>query len=146
MHVILVFLSGQIFFLFAFFFFFFFFFNVPINSKSKKGRLSCLVLFYISTKYHQNIPKGTQVTEQKRSFTPTPTGSIPKTICPPPPPAIEQDQTYMTTCLSYFWSYHPLFYLKKILFLLCNSNTLWNSLMVLGRNVEQDQKMCHVQE
>ena len=43
---------------------------------------SQLVLIYISTKYHQNIPKGIQVTERTRSFTPTPTGSIPKTICP----------------------------------------------------------------
>ena len=31
------------------------------------------------------------------------------------------------------------FYLKKILCLLCNSNTLWNISMVLGRNVEHDQ-------
>ena len=38
------------------------------------------------------------------------------------------------------------FYLKKILCPLCNSNTLWNILMVLGRNVEQDQTMCRVQE
>ena len=41
----------------------------------------CLVLFYISTKYHQNIPKGIQVTERTRSFTPMPTltpkGSFP---------------------------------------------------------------------
>ena len=48
-----------------------------------------LLLFYISTKYHQNIPKGMQVTEWTRSFmltsTLTPTGSIPKTICPPAP-------------------------------------------------------------
>ena len=28
-----------------------------------------LVLIYISTKYHQHIPKGNQVTEQTRSFT-----------------------------------------------------------------------------
>ena len=63
------------------------------------------------------------------------------------------DQDKMTCCiqdwqlwLSYFWSYRPLFYLKKILCLLCNLNTLWNILMVLGRNVEQDQTTCHVQE
>ena len=31
-----------------------------------------LVLIYISTKYHQNILKGIQVTERTRSFTPTP--------------------------------------------------------------------------
>ena len=37
--------------------------------------------------YHQNIPKGIQVTEQTRSFKPTSTqtGSIPKTICPRTP-------------------------------------------------------------
>ena len=48
--------------------------------------------------------------------------------------------------LSYLWSYHPLFYLKKISCPLCNSNTLWSILMVLGRNVEQDQTTCCVQE
>ena len=42
-----------------------------------------LALIYISTKYHKNIPKGIQATEQTRSFTPTPqtpTVSAPKTI------------------------------------------------------------------
>ena len=29
---------------------------------------------------------------------------------------------------------------------LCNVNTLWNILMVLGRNVEQDETTCHLQE
>ena len=48
--------------------------------------------------------------------------------------------------LSYFWSYHPLFYLKKSSCPLCNLNTLWSILMVLGRNVEQDQATCCVQE
>ena len=48
--------------------------------------------------------------------------------------------------LSYFRSYHPLFYLKKISCPLYNSNTLWNILIVLSRNVEQDQTTCHVQE
>ena len=48
--------------------------------------------------------------------------------------------------LSYFWSYHPLFYLKKNLCPLCNSNSLWNILMVLGRNVEQVQTPYRVQE
>ena len=28
----------------------------------------------------------------------------------------------------------------------CNWNTLWNIPMVLGRNVEQDQLPCHIQE
>ena len=64
---------------------------------------------------------------------------------------VEQDQKMCRIqewqlCLSYFWSYHPLLYLKKISCLLCNSNTLWNILMVLGRNVEQDQKMCCIKE
>ena len=29
---------------------------------------------------------------------------------------------------------------------LCKSKTVWNIVMILGRNVEQDQTMCHVQE
>ena len=29
---------------------------------------------------------------------------------------------------------------------LCKSNTLWNILMILGRNEEQDQMTCHIQE
>ena len=29
---------------------------------------------------------------------------------------------------------------------LCNSNTVWNIFMILGRNVEQDKMMCLVQE
>ena len=29
---------------------------------------------------------------------------------------------------------------------LCKSETLWNIFMILGRNVELDQTMCHVQE
>ena len=72
---------------------------------------------------------------------------------------IEQDQATCRVqewplCLFYFWIYHPLFYLKKILCPLwkkilcplCNSNTLWNISMVLGRNVEQDQTTCRIQE
>ena len=61
-----------------------------ITPKVKKAELSFLyatcrlVLFYISTTYHQNIPKGIQVTERTRNFTPsptpTPTGSVPKTM------------------------------------------------------------------
>ena len=59
-----------------------------ITPKVRKPELSVLyaihhlVLIYISTKYHQNIPKDIQVTEWTRSFMPTPTGSIPKTVCP----------------------------------------------------------------
>ena len=64
---------------------------------------------------------------------------------------VEQDKA---TChvqewqlwLSYFWSYFPLFCLKYILCPLCNSNTLWNSLMVFDRNVEQDETTCRIQE
>ena len=29
---------------------------------------------------------------------------------------------------------------------LCKSKTLWNIFMILGRNVEQDQRTCRVQE
>ena len=29
---------------------------------------------------------------------------------------------------------------------LCKSKNLWNIFMILGRNVEQDQTTCHVQE
>ena len=29
---------------------------------------------------------------------------------------------------------------------LCKSKTLWNIFMILGRNLEQDQTTCHVQE
>ena len=63
----------------------------------------------------------------------------------------EQDQTMCLVqewqlCFCCFWSYHPLFYLKKISCPLCNSKTLRNISMVLGRNVEQDQTTCRVQE
>ena len=33
-----------------------------------------------------------------------------------------------------------------ILCLHCKSKTLWNIFMIHGRNVEQDQATCHVQE
>ena len=64
---------------------------------------------------------------------------------------VEQDQMTCRIqewqlCLSYFWRYLPLFCLKQISHLLCNWNTLWNISIVLGRNVEQDQMMCRVQE
>ena len=64
---------------------------------------------------------------------------------------IEQDKK--TCCiqewqlwLSYFFNYFPLFCLKKILCPLCNSNTFWNILMVLGGNVGQYQTTCCIQE
>ena len=59
-----------------------------ITPKVRKPELSILyatghlVLIYISTKYHQNIRQRIQVTERTRSLTPTPTGSVPKTISP----------------------------------------------------------------
>ena len=28
----------------------------------------------------------------------------------------------------------------------CKSKTFWNIFMILGRNVEQDQTKCHIQE
>ena len=61
-----------------------------ITPKIRKPALSFfyttspLVLFYISNKYHQNMPKGIQVTEQTRSFIQMPTESVPKTVCFPP--------------------------------------------------------------
>ena len=64
---------------------------------------------------------------------------------------VDQEETacHIQDCqlwLSYFRSYHPLFYLKKISCPLCNSNTLWSISTILGRNVEQDQTLCRVQE
>ena len=62
-----------------------------VTPKVRKAELSSfyakrrLVLFYISTKYNQNIPKGIQVTERTRRFIPTPTGSVPKTFMSSPP-------------------------------------------------------------
>ena len=38
------------------------------NSKSKEGRVVILVLFYSSTRYHQNILKGILVAEQTRNL------------------------------------------------------------------------------
>ena len=34
----------------------------------------------------------------------------------------------------------------KTSYLLCNLNTLWNIFVILGRNVDQDKRTCHVQE
>ena len=55
------------------------------TNEQANDALNNWALIYISTKYNQNIPKGIQVTERTRGFMPTPTGSVPKTICPPPP-------------------------------------------------------------
>ena len=38
----------------------------------------------------------------------------------------------------YFWSYLP--------FLCLNMNTLWNILMIIGRNIEQEEITCCIQE
>ena len=82
---------------------------------------------------------------------------------------VEQDQTRCRIqewqlYLSYFWHYLPLLYLtliihwfcvrsvifdsdnSLILCPLCKSKTLLNIFIILGRNVEQDQTMCQVQE
>ena len=67
---------------------------------------------------------------------------------------VEQDQTTCRIqewqlCLFYFWRYLPLLCLTDyplILCLLSKSKTLWNIFMILGRNVEQDQMTCWVQE
>ena len=54
-------------------------------------------------------------------------------------------RTRMTTVAFLLWSYLPLC-LNLILYLLSNSNTLHNILMILSRNVEQDEMTCHLQE
>ena len=55
-------------------------------------------------------------------------------------------RTRMTTLAFFFLELSSfLLFLKLILCPLCNSNTLWNILMVFGRNVEQDET-CHIQE
>ena len=48
--------------------------------------------------------------------------------------------------LSYCCGYLPLFRLKYISCPLRNSNTLWNTLMVIGRNVEKDKTTCYIEE
>ena len=48
--------------------------------------------------------------------------------------------------LSYFWSHLHFLCLNLISCSLCNSNTLWIILILLGRNVEQEQTTCCVQE
>ena len=87
-----------------------------ITPKVRKSELSFLyeirhlVLIYISTKCHQNIPKAIHVTEQTRSFTRTPTGSVPKSISPPPPHALvggqggggHNDQKCKILCINFY--------------------------------------------
>ena len=48
--------------------------------------------------------------------------------------------------LSYFLSYLPFLYLNLISCPLCNTNTLWNILMILDRNIELDEMTCWVQK
>ena len=64
---------------------------------------------------------------------------------------VEEDE--MTCCiqewqlwLSYFWSYLSFLGLNLILCPLCNFNTLWIILILLSRNVEQNEITCCVQE
>ena len=52
--------------------------------------------------------------------------------------------TRMTTLAFLLWIYLPFFCLNLISGPLCNSNTLRNILMILGRNVEQDET-CSLQ-
>ena len=42
----------------------------------------------------------------------------------------------------YGWHQHR----HKTSCLLCNLNTLWNILMILGRNVDEDEMTCHIQD
>ena len=53
--------------------------------------------------------------------------------------------TRMTTLAFLLWIYLPFFCLNLISGRLCNSNTFRNILMILGRNVEQDET-CSLQK
>ena len=65
---------------------------------------------------------------------------------------VEQEETTcriqkMTTLVFLLFEFSSfVLFLKLILCPLCNSDTLWNTLMVLGRNVEQDKRMRRIQE
>ena len=64
---------------------------------------------------------------------------------------VEQDEkTYhvqeLQLLVSYFWSYFPILCLNMILCPLCNMNMLRKILMILGRNVEQDEMTFCIQE
>ena len=50
------------------------------------------------------------------------------------------------TTLAFFWNYPPFLCLNLISSLLSNTNTLWNILMILGRNVEQEEMTFWIQE
>ena len=52
--------------------------------------------------------------------------------------------TRTTALLSYFWN-DLRFLCLTLSCPLCNSNTLHNILMILGKNVEQDETMCRLQ-
>ena len=54
--------------------------------------------------------------------------------------------TRMTTLAFYFWSYFTFLHLNLISCLLCNSNTLRNVLLIFGRNIEQGEVRCCMQE
>ena len=67
---------------------------------------------------------------------------------------VEQDQTTsytrMTTLSFLLLALSPFVMFDSdyplILCQLCKSKTLWNIFMILGRNVEQDQTTCRLQE
>ena len=60
---------------------------------------------------------------------------------PPPPSPTKVRETY------WFWDRsHWRERQHKTSCPLCNLNTLWNILMILGRNVDQNEMMCHIQD
>ena len=68
------------------------------------------------------------------------------------------DYLYREIFNAEFWEFRPLTFLTVVKFVifdrdyplilcpLCKSKTLWNMFMILGRNVEQDQMTCRIQE
>ena len=54
--------------------------------------------------------------------------------------------TRMTTLAFLPLGLFPFVLFEFFLCPLCNLNTLWNILMILGRNVEQDKATCGIQE
>ena len=54
--------------------------------------------------------------------------------------------TRLTTLAFLLLELSPFVLFEKDFYPLFNSNTIWNILMVLGRNVEQDQTTCPLQE
>ena len=61
------------------------------------------------------------------------------------PPTPTPYQRWVVTCC--FWDrsrWHQ--HQRKTSCLLCNVNTLWNILMIFGRNVDQDEMTCYIQD